>query len=407
MLHDLAKRQAEQQTDQQVVRKDVLQTQLQLQQQAQLQVQQQAQQQAAPFTPSSLTSALKPQPFKKTRKLLLALSVLLIILLGYRALQGVADKSLLLAPGTTTSFENAAPITAEPVITAPENAATITAAPMTATPETSVPITAIPVSAEPVTVAPETATSFSAVASAAITAAPTTVPATEPTTELKTASTAAPKTEPTTELNTALTAAPIATQPETTAQENTAPETASEVVTAAVVPPTQSNGVVASSAASSDLSDSVTSSTNTTMTSADLGKAIGKDPAQLQIEALPQQKLAQQMEQAASAIAQQRWEEALYLLETDAAVADYPPLFALKAAVLQQLQQWSAALALYQQLLLQEPQHASWNLSAGIAAQQLQQTGLANQYFQVAWLGRQNLSQASQQFLQQQLNPMN
>lgn len=146
---------------------------------------------------------------------------------------------------------------------------------------------------------------------------------------------------------------------------------------------------------------------SSTIMLAEPNPASANELAQLHIETLPQQKWAQQMEQAATAIAQQRWEEALYLLETDAAVADYPPLFALKAAVLQQLQQWSAALALYQQLLLQEPQQASWNLSAGIAAQQLQQTALATQYFQVAWQGRQQLSQASQQFLQQQLNPMN
>lgn len=127
---------------------------------------------------------------------------------------------------------------------------------------------------------------------------------------------------------------------------------------------------------------------------------------QLQIEALPQQALARQMEQAAAAVAQQQWTEALYLLTTEAAVADYPPLFALKAAVLQQLQQWSAALALYQQLLVLEPLQPGWNLAAGISAQQLQQSALAQQYFQTAWLGRQQLPQASQQFLQQQLNQM-
>ncbi len=128
---------------------------------------------------------------------------------------------------------------------------------------------------------------------------------------------------------------------------------------------------------------------------------------QLAIEQSRPSYLEQQMSQAAALVAAGQLQQALLALNSPVSASEFPEYLALKAAILQQQQDWPAALSLYQQLLTVEPAHPGWNLAAGIAAAQQGQHALARQYYQQAWLQQQRLAPASQQFLQQQLNQMN
>lgn len=128
---------------------------------------------------------------------------------------------------------------------------------------------------------------------------------------------------------------------------------------------------------------------------------------QLAIEQSRPSYLEQQMSQAAALVAAGQLQQALLELNSPVSASEFPEYLALRAAILQQQQDWPAALSLYQQLLMVEPAHPGWNLAAGIAAAQQGQQALARQYYQQAWLQQQRLAPASQQFLQQQLNQMN
>lgn len=128
---------------------------------------------------------------------------------------------------------------------------------------------------------------------------------------------------------------------------------------------------------------------------------------QLAIEQSRPSYLEQQMSQAAALVAAGQLQQALLELNSPVSASEFPEYLALRAAILQQQQDWPAALSLYQQLLTVEPAHPGWNLAAGIAAAQQGQQALARQYYQQAWLQQQRLAPASQQFLQQQLNQMN
>ncbi len=128
---------------------------------------------------------------------------------------------------------------------------------------------------------------------------------------------------------------------------------------------------------------------------------------QLAIEQSRPSYLEQQMSQAAALAAAGQLQQALLELNSPVSASEFPEYLALRAAILQQQQDWPAALSLYQQLLTVEPAHPGWNLAAGIAAAQQGQQALARQYYQQAWLQQQRLAPASQQFLQQQLNQMN
>lgn len=128
---------------------------------------------------------------------------------------------------------------------------------------------------------------------------------------------------------------------------------------------------------------------------------------QLAIEQSRPSYLEQQMSQAAALVAAGQLQKALLELNSPVSASEFPEYLALRAAILQQQQDWPAALSLYQQLLTVEPAHPGWNLAAGIAAAQQGQQALARQYYQQAWLQQQRLAPASQQFLQQQLNQMN
>lgn len=130
-----------------------------------------------------------------------------------------------------------------------------------------------------------------------------------------------------------------------------------------------------------------------------------KEPS-LTIEQAPVSVLQQEFDLAVKAAAAQQWQQALAYLTAEQPVATFPAYFALKAAVLQQQAEWSAALALYQQLLQLEPNHAGWNLAAGISAQQLSANALAQRFYAVAWQQRTQLPAASQAYLQQQLSLM-
>lgn len=128
---------------------------------------------------------------------------------------------------------------------------------------------------------------------------------------------------------------------------------------------------------------------------------------QLAIEQSRPSYLEQQMSQAAALVAAGQLQQALLELNSPVSASEFPEYLALRAAILQQQQDWPAALSLYQQLLTVEPAHPGWNLAAGIAAAQQGQQALARQYYQQAWQQQQRLAPASQQFLQQQLNQMN
>ncbi|OCW94383.1 hypothetical protein [Alishewanella sp. HH-ZS] len=128
---------------------------------------------------------------------------------------------------------------------------------------------------------------------------------------------------------------------------------------------------------------------------------------QLAIEQSRPSFLEQQMSQAAALVAAGQLQQALLELNSPVSAGEFPEYLALRAAILQQQQDWPAALSLYQQLLTVEPAHPGWNLAAGIAAAQQGQQALARQYYQQAWQQQQRLAPASQQFLQQQLNQMN
>lgn len=130
-----------------------------------------------------------------------------------------------------------------------------------------------------------------------------------------------------------------------------------------------------------------------------------KEPS-LTIEQAPASVLQQEFDLAVKAAAAQQWQQALEYLTAEQPVATFPAYFALKAAVLQQQAEWSAALALYQQLLQLEPNHAGWNLAAGISAQQLSANVLAQRFYAIAWQHRTQLPAASQAYLQQQLSLM-
>ncbi|GHG67826.1 hypothetical protein GCM10010919_16820 [Alishewanella longhuensis] len=128
--------------------------------------------------------------------------------------------------------------------------------------------------------------------------------------------------------------------------------------------------------------------------------------SRLTIEQAPVSVLQQQYELAVSAASAQQWQQALAYLSAAEPIATFPAYFALKAAVLQQQAEWSAALELYQQLLQLEPTHAGWNLAAGISAQQLSANELAQRFYVIAWQHRTQLPAASQAYLQQQLSQM-
>lgn len=128
---------------------------------------------------------------------------------------------------------------------------------------------------------------------------------------------------------------------------------------------------------------------------------------QLAIEQSRPSFLEQQMSQAAALVAAGQLQQALLELNSPVSAGEFPEYLALRAAILQQQQDWPAALSLYQQLLTVQPAHPGWNLAAGIAAAQQGQQALARQYYQQAWQQQQRLAPASQQFLQQQLNQMN
>ncbi|CAM5220670.1 hypothetical protein [Alishewanella longhuensis] len=130
-----------------------------------------------------------------------------------------------------------------------------------------------------------------------------------------------------------------------------------------------------------------------------------KEPS-LTIEQAPVSVLQQKFDLAVKAAAAQQWQQALEYLTAEQPVATFPAYFALKAAVLQQQAEWSAALELYQQLLQLEPNHAGWNLAAGISAQQLSANVLAQRFYAIAWQHRTQLPAASQAYLQQQLSLM-
>ena len=109
------------------------------------------------------------------------------------------------------------------------------------------------------------------------------------------------------------------------------------------------------------------------------------------------------LERASQAVLNQQWSIALSYLSEEGPVTTFPEYYALKALVLQQSQQWRPALALYEQLLLIEPSQPVWNLSAGIASQQLGFLESSQQYFKRASQQQNKLPLTSQQFLARQL----
>jgi tetratricopeptide (TPR) repeat protein len=109
------------------------------------------------------------------------------------------------------------------------------------------------------------------------------------------------------------------------------------------------------------------------------------------------------MQLAQLAVRQGQWQQALEFLPDQFDLAIEPEYFGFKATVLQQLQQYGAALNWYQRLQQLQPDQGRWSLGAGLASEQLGQPLQANQYYQHAWQHRQALSVSSHNFIQQRL----
>lgn len=109
------------------------------------------------------------------------------------------------------------------------------------------------------------------------------------------------------------------------------------------------------------------------------------------------------MQLAQLAVRQGQWQQALEFLSDQFELAAEPEYFGFKATVLQQLQQYSAALALYQRLHQLQPEQSRWSLGAALASEQAGEVAQAHQYYQHAWQYRQVLSASSHDFIQQRL----
>ncbi|KKO44937.1 hypothetical protein WG68_12360 [Arsukibacterium ikkense] len=103
------------------------------------------------------------------------------------------------------------------------------------------------------------------------------------------------------------------------------------------------------------------------------------------------------------AVRQGQWQQALAFLPDQFELAAEPEYFGFKATVLQQLEQFAAALSWYQRLAQLQPEQARWSLGAALSSEQLGQPLQANQYYQKAWQYRQALSASSHDFIQQRL----
>jgi tetratricopeptide (TPR) repeat protein len=109
------------------------------------------------------------------------------------------------------------------------------------------------------------------------------------------------------------------------------------------------------------------------------------------------------MQLAQLAIRQGNWQQALDFLPAEFQLANEPEYFGLKATVLQQLQQFSAAHNWYQRLHQLQPEQGRWSLGAALVSEQLGLAAEAHQYYQRAWQQRQALSASSHDFIQQRL----
>ena len=97
------------------------------------------------------------------------------------------------------------------------------------------------------------------------------------------------------------------------------------------------------------------------------------------------------------------WRQVDILLPAQFELVQHPEYYGLKATALQQQGQQQAALHWYQQLLQIQPQQARWWLGAALAYDSLQQYEAAQLHYRQALKWGENLSSASQQFIQQRL----
>jgi len=97
------------------------------------------------------------------------------------------------------------------------------------------------------------------------------------------------------------------------------------------------------------------------------------------------------------------WPQVDILLPAQFELAQHPEYYGLKATALQQQGQQQAALRWYQQLLQTQPQQARWWLGAALAYDSLLQYEAAQLHYRQALQWGENLSSASQQFIQQRL----
>ncbi|MBV2130455.1 hypothetical protein [Arsukibacterium indicum] len=109
------------------------------------------------------------------------------------------------------------------------------------------------------------------------------------------------------------------------------------------------------------------------------------------------------MQLAQLAVRQGQWQQALEFLSDQFELAAEPEYFGFKATVLQQLQQYEAALGWYQRLQQLQPDQGRWSLGAALASEQLGQPLQAHRYYKHAWQYRQALSASSHNFIQQRL----